>query len=283
MDFVAIDFETANEDFASICQVGIASFSQGQLAESWCSLVNPEDNFSPLNIAVHGIYASDVQDSPTWENIFPVVAHRLRDKVVICHTPFDRLALSRACERYDLAVCSCTWLDSARVTRRAWPQFAKSGYGLSNIASFLGITYQAHDALEDARCAGLVVLRAISETGIGLDEWLIRAIKPIQSHARPQAEGHEPNPNGALFGEVLVFTGELSLPRREAAYTAAVAGCKVDDSVTKHTTLLVVGDQDIRRLAGQDKSAKHRKAEELIARGQPIRIVGESEFIRIIG
>ncbi len=49
-----------------------------------------------------------------------------------------------------MAECNCVWLDSARVTRMAWPQFAKSGYGLSNVAAYFGIEYQAHDVLEDA-------------------------------------------------------------------------------------------------------------------------------------
>jgi DNA polymerase-3 subunit epsilon len=39
-----------------------------------------------------------------------------------------------------------------------------------------------------------------------------------------------------------------------------------------------VGDQDIRVLAGQEKSSKQRKAEELRAKGQGIRILGESDF-----
>ncbi len=48
--------------------------------------------------------------------------------------------------------------------------------------------------------------------------------------------------------------------------------------VTKHTTLLVVGDQDLRKLNGQEKISKHRKAEQLIAKGQALRILGESDF-----
>jgi DNA polymerase-3 subunit epsilon len=51
--------------------------------------------------------------------------------------------------------------------------------------------------------------------------------------------------------------------------------------VTRHTTLLVVGDQDIRVAAGHDKSLKHRKAETLILAGQQIRIIGEADFKRL--
>jgi len=52
--------------------------------------------------------------------------------------------------------------------------------------------------------------------------------------------------------------------------------------VNKKVTLLVVGDQDVLKLAGQEKSSKHRKAEALIAAGQEIRILRESDFLSLI-
>jgi hypothetical protein len=45
--------------------------------------------------------------------------------------------------------------------------------------------------------------------------------------------------------------------------------------------MLVVGDRDILRF-GSEKSTKQRKAEKLINSGQHIRILGESDFKRII-
>lgn len=289
MDFVVIDVETANADLSSICQVGIASFRDGELADAWVSLVNPEDYFCPINISIHGINEVQVEDAPTWEEVFQQVTRRLQNRIVVSHTPFDRLALARACDRYDLAKCECAWLDSARVVRRAWPEFSKSGYGLSNVAAHFGIDYRAHDALEDARCAGLLLLRAIAETGLSPEQWLTRVEQPIDLNDHGYNSGRwsapckrDGNPDGELFGEILVFTGSLSIPRHEAADAAAAAGCRVDASVTKHTTMLVVGDQDVRRLAGHEKSSKHIKAEELIAKGQTIRILGESDFMRIV-
>jgi DNA polymerase-3 subunit epsilon len=81
---------------------------------------------------------------------------------------------------------------------------------------------------------------------------------------------------------VAVFTGALSIPRHQAAELAARAGCNVESSVTKRTTLLIVGDQDLRKLSGHERSSKHRKAEQLIAKGYPIRILGESDFQRLV-
>lgn len=289
MEFVVIDFETANGDLASICQVGIASFRDGMLADSWVSLVNPDDYFSPFNVRIHGIDEIAVRHAPTWDQVFPDVALRLRDRIVVSHTLFDRHALTRACERSDLELCNCLWLDSARVVRIAWPQFSRSGYGLSNVAASFGIEYKAHDALEDARCAGLVLLRAISETGLNLEQWLARVEMPIHSDTQnhpfrnwPASCKKDGNPEGPLFGEVLVFTGTLSVSRNEAAEIAAEAGCRVDDGVTKQTTILVVGDQDLRMLAGHGKSSKHLKAEHLITKGQPIRILKESDFVHVL-
>ncbi len=125
------------------------------------------------------------------------------------------------------------------------------------------------------------MLRAIVETGLSLEQWLVRVEQPIGPLAG-QCHRRDGNPDGELCSEVVAFTGALSMPRREAADDAAAAGCRVEDGVTKHTTLLVVGDQDLRRLNGIEKSSKHRKAEQLIAKGQSIRILGESDFRRIV-
>ena len=281
MEFVAIDVETANADLSSICQVGIALFRDGELTDSWVTLVDPEDYFDAVNVSIHGIDEESVESAPTWQEIFPQVTARIQDRIVVSHTPFDRLAIQRACYRSNLEECECTWLDSARVVRSVWPQFSRSGYGLSNVAGHFGIIYKAHDALEDARCAGLLILRAVAETGLSPEQWLKRSAQPINTAGYLSYE-RIGNPDGALFGEVLVFTGSLSISRHEAANVAAQAGCRVDDGVTKHTTILVIGDQDLRKLAGNEKSSKHRKVEQLCSKGQSIRVLGETDFMRVV-
>ena len=70
--------------------------------------------------------------------------------------------------------------------------------------------------------------------------------------------------------------------RSAAANLAASAGCNVDKGVSRKTTVLVVGDSDISRFAGHEKSSKHRKAEELIENGMPIRVVCETDFMAMV-
>jgi DNA polymerase-3 subunit epsilon len=277
MDFVAIDVETANADMASICQIGIATFARGALAGEWKTYVDPQDDFDSLNVSIHGIDAKVVAGSPTFGMLADTVVGALNGRIVVTHTAFDKVAIYQAGTKCKAAPPSCTWLDSACVVRRAWKEFSSSGYGLASVCDSIGYKFNHHDALEDAKAAGNILLAAMAHTGLNLDAWLTRVRQPIDPNLE-QRIAREGNPDGELYGEVLVFTGALTIPRREAADCAATLGCEVDASVTKRTTLLVVGDQDVQKLAGHEMSSKHRKAEQLINMGQPIRILRETDF-----
>ena len=284
MDFTAIDVETANADMASICSIGLVQFSTGQITNEWYSLIDPEDYFDEINISIHGIDEEMVDGAPTYSQISDRFHELLRDSIVVTHTHFDRVATQQASRRWSVTEPSCTWLDSARVARRTWDECAYNGYGLANVCSLIGYQFQHHHALEDAKAAGHVILAAMQQTGIDLVGWLSRIKQPIYpaDASWGSALKRTGNPDGPMFGEVIVFTGALEVPRAVAADLAASVGCEVMPGVTKKTTLLVVGDTDIQRLAGHSKSSKHRKAEELVSQGQSIRIIRESDFRELV-
>lgn len=281
MRFTAIDVETANADMASICQIGIAQFSAGTLAAEWKTYVDPQDYFDIINTSIHGIDEDAIAGAPTFDQLTDRINALLNDQVVVTHTHFDRVAIHQAAQRWKVSTPNCRWLDSARVARRAWAECAHSGYGLASICERLGYEFKNHDALEDAKASAHVLLTAMAKSGLDLDGWLSRVRQPLDL-AKAVPVARDGNPDGLLYGEVLVFTGALQMPRREAATLASGIGCEVDTGVTQRTTLLVVGDQDVQRLAGHSKSAKHRKAEDLIRRGQGIRILRESDFQELV-
>ena len=281
LTFNSIDVETANADRASICQIGIVHVRDGEIEDQWQTLINPEDWFDPWNVSIHGIDENDVKNSPTLPEVRDELQHRLCESVLVSHTSFDRVAFVRAMTRYDLEQLQLTWLDSARIARRAWPDlYGRQGWGLKNIAKNLGISFQHHDALEDARAAAEIVLHACAVSETDIEGWLQRVDRPIGSTPTARREG---NVEGALYGETIVFTGALSIPRREAADLAATAGCNVVSNVTKKVSILVVGTQDRKKLNGYKKSSKHRKAEALIEKGMDIQILSESDFPKLIG
>lgn len=283
MDFVAIDVETANPDMASICQIGIACFKDGKLEKEWVSLINPEDYFDPINTSIHGIEESSVSSAPMFEDVYPEIESMLSGKVCVSHTHFDRISLDKVIRKYSLEPIELTWLDSAKVARRTWEECAWKGYGLANVCKIIGYVFKHHDALEDAKASGAIINAAIEKAGISLDGWLTRVGQPIAGEGSLSGKVTlEGNPEGDLYGHTIIFTGALSIPRRDAATMAAHMGCSVASSVSKKVDYLVVGDQDVSRLAGKDKSSKHLKVEELISNGFQIRILKESDFKKLV-
>lgn len=284
MDFIALDVETANPDLSSICQIGLVRFANGVVVETWESLVDPQDYFDFWNVSVHGIDESQVVGAPKWHELCADVCQRIGSAVVVSHTPFDRRSLGSAFAKHSYEPPAMRWLDSARVVRRTWADLSQRGYGLSNVAKRLGIQFRHHNAAEDARAAGEILIHAMRESGLTLEEWVIKAVaRRVYSRSSSKEDvKRDGDPDGHLFGETIVFTGAICIPRREAADIAAAAGCNVGENVTRATTLLVVGDQDLRKLSGEEKSKKHRLAEAAQANGQPIRILTESDFLAIV-
>ena len=44
-DFAAIDFETANSERSSVCSVGVVIVRDGEITDSFYSLIQPEPNY----------------------------------------------------------------------------------------------------------------------------------------------------------------------------------------------------------------------------------------------
>ncbi len=284
--FVVIDVETANPDMSSICQVGLAVYENGERVEAHSILIDPEDEFNEFNIAIHGITPDQVQGKPNFSEALPGIQQVLGDAPVLSYGHFDKTAIAKACYRYGWQLTVTGYLNLHAVVRRAWPEEAAThGVALAKTAKRLGVKLvNHHDAKADAIAAGEIFLQAMAVSGLGVAEWIKRVAMPIhpgQGHER-HVSTYEVNPEGALLGEGIVFTGALSMTREQAREAAAKLGCVPLGGVSKKTTMLVVGDQDIRRLSGSDKSSKHRKAEELIQKGHAIRILSESDFISML-
>lgn len=282
MNFVAIDVETANSDYSSICQIGIAKYVNGKLSDEWESFLDPEDEFSRFHTYIHGIECSTVKGAPKFSEIAHIVSNYISNQVVICHTHFDRVSVQRTYEKYDMNCPNTIWLDTAKVARRAWDKFAWSGYGLINICTEFGYKYKYHDALEDAKAAAFVLLKAIEETGIELEEWLKVVEGKINSKPGKKHLKNEVNKNGPYYGNSITFTGSLRIPRVVAEELALQAGLSVQKGVNRQTDILVVGVQDINALAGKLKSNKQLKAEKMNQEGYDISIISEREFNELV-
>jgi len=184
VDYFVVDVETANQARASICQIGIAFFAGGKMVDSWESLVNPLDEFNGFNIALHGIGPRTVAQAPSWSEICPKVMSLLNGAAVASHTDFDRGAMNGACLRAEVpAVPYGKWIDTCWLARCAWPHLPN--HKLPTLARSFGITYRAHDALEDARVAGEVLALALQERQMTIGELLATPANHITGFPGP--------------------------------------------------------------------------------------------------
>lgn len=165
MDFVAIDFETANEQSSSACQLGAVVVSRGQVVDSHCWLIRPRPlRFSSHCIAVHGIHPSQVADQPEFGELWSEIRETLSGAVLVAHNAgFDMNVLRSCLQLYNFPVPDMQFTCTRSIARQAWPNH--SGFGLRAIADRLGIQFRHHDALEDARACAKILLAAAERWG----------------------------------------------------------------------------------------------------------------------
>lgn len=274
--FIAIDVETANPRYHSICQIGMVKFEGGCEVAADSVLLDPQEEFGEWQTRVHGIRPDHVVGAPSFTERYDWLRMWTDSATVVSHSGFDRAALARACDRYGLPHLTCNWVDSIVLAKIAWPNL--KGFRLGEVAQMLGISFRAHDALEDARTCGIIAQHVLSG---GFVPALDKAVMRQKSRSLwPASVRREGDGDGALLGQTIVFTGELSIDRAKAADMAAEAGGTVIPNVTKKTTMLIVGERDLQP-GWPTKSTKHRRAEELIGQGIDIRIVGEADFLAL--
>lgn len=160
MRYVAIDFETANSDAISACSVGLARMEDGQLLDSWYSLIKPPSlYFAAGNIAIHGIQPKDVVAKPDFSQVWPEILLFIGDDVLIAHNaPFDIGILRSLLHYYELPVPSLRYTCTVKIARKVWPQLPS--HRLSYLCQHFGFSYQAHHALHDAVNCALVFHKA---------------------------------------------------------------------------------------------------------------------------
>ena len=163
LNFVAFDFETANYQRESVCELGIAVVENGQITETRSWRICPTPNwFHPGNIRVHGITAQDVDQSPKfgaiWAEAKPYFEHA---NVVAHNASFDMSCLRHVLSQYDLAFPTLSYACSLQVARRAWSGFRS--YGLGPLSQQFGIELCHHAAESDAVACAQILVKACRE------------------------------------------------------------------------------------------------------------------------
>ncbi|MEK3889232.1 exonuclease domain-containing protein [Bacillus sp. FSL K6-3431] len=302
MNFVAIDFETANSVRSSVCSIGIVKVKNGKIQEELHTLINPLSEFHYYNTKIHGITEYMVHDAPTFEEFWPKFKGFIENQMIIAHNAsFDIGVLRDSLTRIHETEPNFQYGCSYRIAKKVWPNLYN--HKLSTVANYLSISLKHHDALEDARASAIITLEAMEKTKTGSIQELsilhkLKLGSPTSSSKQPTRsrkssqdaslkrivpENIITNTKHPFYGTNIVFTGKMmSMTRPMAAQYAVNCGAACKDRVDLATNFLVVGEQDLYKYVQGIKSMKMKKVEEMIEQGYPIEIVGEQEFIRLV-
>ncbi len=310
--FVALDFETANAHRSSACSIGMAKFENNDLVDTFYSLIKPpiaHGEFHPINVSIHGIRANDVAEAPTFREVWELASNFIGENTVVAHNAsFDMSVLRYAMSEYGMDWPDLHYLCTMVIGRAT---ISLPTYQLSHLAYGLGVEWDEsahHDALYDAIKCGEVFSKLLNTSQaddvddflrINQIGWGVQHSQGWQACTNWSGNGFFYTPKAKLseitvnvsanhehpfYGKHIVFTGTLySMSRSDAWKLVADIGAIPGDGVNRETDFLVFGQQDILKLrAGDSKSSKYQKAEQMKAKGMPIEILTENDFLTMI-
>lgn len=289
--FYVIDFENANTDPSSICQVGLVKYIDGEIIEVLDSLIDPEVSFTPINRSIHGIEQGDVVGAMKFPDLYQLLLEEVKDQLVFNQNGSDESKFLEACEKYKLEAFNIEWLNSATVIRNTFDQFKDKGYGLSNVCEHLGISYNKHNAISDAIATAEVVIKCSDISGKDIGDWK-RILEAKKDNYRFATYGPEQKISGNLtdapdldkieekynpfYGRKVVISGTYKTwpNRRDLAKLLRSYGADIDTGVSKSTDILCIGEN-----AGPKKIEKMVKR---ILDGESAQILEEDQIFKLL-
>lgn len=285
--YVVLDLETTGLDpqWDSIVEMAAIKVENGVVTDRYESLINPGYKISGFITELTGITNDMLQDAPSIERALPGFLSLIQSDVMLGHyLCFDVRFLKAAAEKQGLAFEKCQYVDTLRIARKVYPEWRH--HRLRDLVENLHIESEgAHRAMPDvlATKASYDALRkTLAERGMTAED-----LKPSKSaHSLAGSLSIQPDayqPDEDIEGKTFVFTGAMErMTRKEGMQRVFNAGGRCDDSVTKETNFLVLGNKGYSMSLSGGKSAKHKKAEQMKLKGADIEVISEDVFLQML-
>ena len=310
MNFTAIDFETANSSRGSACAVGLCTVEGGRITRFDQRLIRPEPlYFSPFNISIHGITATDVADAPSFAELWPELLASISGPLMAHNASFDISVIRRCLDDAEIEYPDVDYYCTRVIAKLTWPGMPT--YGLDHMAQHLGITFQHHNAAEDARACASVALEACRVQGVAslydLEQPFVFAAGRLYPGGYTPCHGRGKDPSirrqssqklravdisatvdefdseHPFFTKSFAFTGAMTaLLRKDAMQAVVDHGGVCHDTVKQDTNYLVLGQKGYIGYRSGHKSSKMKKVEQMLAKGLPIEILSEADFVSLL-
>jgi len=123
LNFIAIDFETANYNSNSACSIGLVRFVGGKEYDCISSLIRPPTNWfiQKWTDEIHHICWDDVCEEPyfdeVWNSTIVPFLNETPELPLVAHNAIFDMNVLRSChEYYGMTLPKLTYFDSLQVT-----------------------------------------------------------------------------------------------------------------------------------------------------------------------
>ena len=158
MNFIAIDFETANSNRSSICSVGIAIVEKRKLVDTKHIYIKPTPNYyDSFNTVLHGIDDSDTRDKETFKQQWKGLKKYFHNKTIVAHNAsFDCSVLRFTLDDSKLMYPDLDYHCTFRLAQKALPL---ANHKLDEVSRHFNIKLKHHNAESDAIASALIALK----------------------------------------------------------------------------------------------------------------------------
>lgn len=286
MDYIAIDFETANQYPTSACSIGIVGVTNNKIDFVQTYLINPEEPFSDFNINIHHITQEMVQDADTFPKVWEQILPWFQNTIVFAHNvAFDIGVLKAMIDKYQLTPPNikfgCTW----RIAAKLWKD-ELINHRLNTLSSYLEVEHNHHDALSDAKVCVEIITRGQKMTSTSdvlslYDALKIRFGRYDANRFFPTVNKYEQKAlgkyvkNEKLNEKIVCVLGKPQTITRAQLYERLLSqGVFLEKNINRSLDYVVV--------LGSSPKSKLLKAVELAKQNVPLQFVNEQEILSLM-
>lgn len=295
-DFTVIDLETTGMSsyYDEIIEFAALRIRDFQVVNQYSTLIKPNYPVSTFITSLTGITNAMLESAPPLQAVLDKIKDYIGNDIIVGHNVnFDIDFLYDRFEQYFNAPITNDFVDTLRLARKALPQM--DHHRLCDLCAELKVAQKtSHRALADCETTlgCYLAIRNIVLSEMTEDEFSASFKRKWKSKdgffahydlTKVTSENEEFDETHPLYKKKCVFTGILErMTRLEAAQLVANVGGIPENSVTKKTNYLVLGNNEYNPILQGNKSNKQKKAEEYKLAGCDIEIIPETVFYEML-
>ena len=283
-NYCVLDLETTglSPNYDSIIEIGIIKVKENKIVDKYNSLINPGFLINEYITSITGITNEMLKGKPKIIDLKKEVLNFTGNDVLVGHNiSFDVSFLQKGFNEE----LKNEYIDTLQFCRKLFKEL--SHHRLTDMSNYLEISRNEHRSMSDCLCTKELydcIKEKMKNNGLEINDIFAKknySSKNIDIHAI-KPDNIEIDEDNFFYNKHCVFTGKLEkMIRKDAMQLVVNVGGILDNSVTKKTNYLILGNNDYCSSIKDGKSSKHKKAEKYKLEGQDIEIIDEDTFYNL--